>query len=141
MLFYTGKDGKEQLQANLGKVIKEIEDVLSRGLRYCAREDTFVGQDPDAPLESGDRTSQWSSSCPCSHLGIFGHRRRRDSTKCFCTHCKCLMDQRHTLFQLVLLPSGSTFGEVAKAHNIKVGCWQDFSIFSSFFSLTFFKRP
>jgi hypothetical protein len=30
------------------------------------------------------------------------------------------MDQRHTLFQLVRLPSSATVGEVAKAHCIKV---------------------
>jgi hypothetical protein len=34
VLIYTGKDGKEQLQANLGKVMEEIEDVRVRGLRY-----------------------------------------------------------------------------------------------------------
>ncbi len=41
VLVYTGKDGKEQLQANLDKVLEEIEDVLARaasrrtrGLRY-----------------------------------------------------------------------------------------------------------
>ena len=55
VLVYTGKDGKEQLQANLDKVMEEIEDVRNRGLRYCAKADTFVGQNPDAPLESGDR--------------------------------------------------------------------------------------
>ncbi len=49
VLVYTGKDGKEQLQANLEKVLEEIEDVRSRCLRYCANEDTFVGQNPDAP--------------------------------------------------------------------------------------------
>ena len=123
VLVYTGKDGKEQLQANLGKVMEEIEDVRVRGLRYCAREDTFVGQDPDAPLESGDRNVAVDFFMPadmCSHFGIFGHGGGRDPTKCFCTHCKCRMDQRHTLFQLVRLPSRSTVGDVAKAHGIKV---------------------
>ncbi len=123
VLVYTGKDGKEQLQANLGKVMEEIEDVRARGLRYCAREDTFVGQDPDAPLENGDRNVDVEFFMPadmCSHFGIFGHGGGRDPTKCFCTHCKCRMDQRHTLFQLVRLPTGSTVGDVAKANGIKV---------------------
>ena len=56
----------------------------------------------------------------CSHFGIFGHGGGRDPTKCFCTHCNCRMDQRHTLFQLVRLPSAATVGEVAKAYSIKV---------------------
>ena len=123
VLIYTGKDGKEQLQANLGKVMEEIQDVLDRGLRYCAKADTFVGQDPGAPMESGDRNVAVDFVVPadmCSHFGIFGHGGTRDPTKCFCTHCKCRMDQRHTLFQLVRLPSPSTVGEVAKAHSIKV---------------------
>ena len=58
----------------------------------------------------------------CSHFGLFGHGGGRDPTKCFCTprHCNCRMDQRHTLFQLVRLPSAATVGEVAKAYSIKV---------------------
>ena len=123
VLIYTGKDGKEQLQANLEKVMEEIEDVRSRGLRYCAKEDTFVGQDPTAPLERGDRNVEVEFFMPadmCSHFGLFGHGGGRDPTKCFCTHCKCRMDQRHTLFQLVLLPSSSTVWDVAKTHSIKV---------------------
>ena len=55
-----------------------------------------------------------------THFGIFGHGGGGDPTKCFCTHCNCRMDQRHTLFQLVRLPSRSTVGDVAKAHGIKV---------------------
>jgi hypothetical protein len=35
-------------------------------------------------------------------------------------HCKCRMDQRHTLFQLVRLPTSANVGEVAKAYGIKV---------------------
>ena len=123
VLVYTGKDGKEQLQANLDKVLEEIEDLRARGLRYCAKEDTFVGQDPSAPLESGDRNVEVEFFLPadmCSHFGLFGHGGGRDPTKCFCTHCKCRMDQRHTLFQLVRLPSCATVGDVAKAHSIKV---------------------
>ena len=123
VLVYSGKDGKEQLQTNLEKVLDEIEDVKSRGLRYCAKEDTFVGQDPDAPLEDGDRNVAVEFFVPadmCSHFGLFGHGGGRDPTKCFCTHCNCRMDQRHTLFQLVRLPSAATVGEVAKAYSIKV---------------------
>ena len=123
VLVYTGKDGKEQLQANLDKVMEEIEDVRDRGLRYCAKADTFVGQNPDAPLESGDRKVEVEFFVPadmCSHFGLFGHGGGRDPTKCFCTHCKCRMDQRHTLFQLVRLPSRSTVGDVAKAYRMKV---------------------
>jgi hypothetical protein len=123
VLVYTGKDGKEQLQANLDKVLEEIEDVRDRGLRYSASEDTFVGQDPTAQLEEGDRNVAVEFFMPadmCSHFGLFGHGGGRDPTKCFCTHCKCRMDQRHTLFQLVQLPSASTVGDVAKAHGIKV---------------------
>jgi len=123
VLVYTGKDGKEQLQANLDKVLEEIEDVQARGLRYSASEDTFVGQDPTAPLEKGDRNVAVEFFMPadmCAHFGLFGHGGGRDPTKCFCTHCKCRMDQRHTLFQLVRLPSASTVGDVAKAHGIKV---------------------
>jgi hypothetical protein len=123
VLVYTGKDGKEQLQANLGKVMEEIEDVRVRGLRYCASADTFVGQDPDQPLKDGDRNVAVEFFMPadmCSHFGLFGHGGGRDPTKCFCTHCKCRMDQRHTLFQLVRLPTSETVGEVAKAYGIKV---------------------
>jgi len=123
VLVYTGKDGKEQLQANLDKVLEEIEDVRLRGLRYSASEDTFVGQDPTAQLEEGDRNVAVEFFMPadmCSHFGLFGHGGGRDPTKCFCTHCKCRMDQRHTLFQLVQLTSASTVGDVAKAHGIKV---------------------
>ncbi len=53
--------------------MEEIEDVRARGLRYCAREDTFVGQDPDAPLENGDRNVAVEFFMPadrCSHLGL-----------------------------------------------------------------------
>jgi hypothetical protein len=72
MLVYTGKDGKEQLQVNLDKVMEEIrvEGVRARSLRYCAKEDNLVGQesqDPDEPMESwkaGTERSRWSSSCP-----------------------------------------------------------------------------
>ncbi len=53
----------------------------------------------------------------CSHFGLFGHGGGRDPTKCFCTHCTCRMDQRHTLFQLLRLPSSST---VEEAHGMKV---------------------
>ena len=94
-----------------------------RGLRYSASEDTFVGQDPTAPLQEGDRNVDVEFFMPadmCAHFGLFGHGGGRDPTKCFCTHCKCRMDQRHTLFQLVRLPSASTVGDVAKAHGIKV---------------------
>jgi hypothetical protein len=128
VLVYTGKDGKEQLQANLEKVLEEIEDVLpvSRGLRYCAKEDSFVGQDAAAPLESGDQNVEVEFFMPvdmCAHFGLFGHGWGRDPTKCFCTHCRCRycrMDQRHTLVQLIRLPSASTVRDVAKAHSIKV---------------------
>jgi hypothetical protein len=56
----------------------------------------------------------------CAHFGLFGHGGGRDPTKCFCTHCKCRMVQRHMLFQLVRLLSASTVGNVAEAHSIKV---------------------
>ena len=59
-------------------------------------------------------------ACMCSHFGLFGHGGGRDPTKCFCTHCKCRMDQRHTLFQLVRLPSSATVAEVAKAYGMRV---------------------
>jgi hypothetical protein len=101
VLVCTGKDGKEQLQANLGKVMEEIEDVRARGLRYCVREDTFVGQDPDAPLESGDRNVAVEFFMPadmCSHFRLrylWSRRGEGGPTKCFCTHCKCRLDQRH----------------------------------------------
>ena len=78
VLVYTGKDGKEQLQANLEKVMEEIEDVLVRGLRYCAKADTFVGQDPGAELESGDRNVTVDFFMPadmCSHCAGGGCRR------------------------------------------------------------------
>jgi hypothetical protein len=123
VLVYTGKDGKEQLQANLDKVMEEIEEVSANGLRYCAKEDTYVGQDPKAPLEKDDRNVAVEFFLPadmCSHFGLFGHGGGRDPTKCFCTHCTCRMDQRHTLFQLVRLPSSSTLGKVAEAHSMKV---------------------
>jgi hypothetical protein len=112
----TGKDGKEQLQANLEKVLEEIKDVWARCLCYCAIEDTFVGQDPDAPLGSGDCNVEVEFFMPadmCSHFGLFGHGGGRDPTKCFCTHCKCHIDQRRTLFQLVRLPSSATVGRTA----------------------------
>ncbi len=95
----------------------------SRSLRYCANEDTFVGQNPDAPLGSGDSNVEVEFFMPadmCSHFGLFGYGGGRDPTKCFCTHCRCRMDQRHTLFQLVRLPSSATVWDVAKAHGIKV---------------------
>jgi hypothetical protein len=124
VLVYTGKDGKEQLQANLDKVMEEIEDVRNRGLRYCAKADTFVGQDPDAPMESGDRKVEVRRARGHVHT-LWSLRSRpggggRDPTKCFCTHCKCRMDERHTLFQLVRLPSRSTVGDVVKAYSMKV---------------------
>jgi hypothetical protein len=63
VLVYTSKDGKEQLQANLGKVLEEtheIEDMLARlsSLRYCASVDSFVGQDPTAPIEAATKGSR-----------------------------------------------------------------------------------
>ncbi len=48
----------------------------SRGLRYCAREDTFVGQDPDASLGSCDLKVEVEFSMPgdmCLHFSLFGH--------------------------------------------------------------------
>ena len=60
VLVYNSKDGKEQLQANLDKILDEIEDVV-RCLRYCTKE--HFGQDPAAPMEDGDRNVEWSSSC------------------------------------------------------------------------------
>ncbi len=52
VLIYTGKDGKEQLLANPDKNLEEIEDFRASCLRYCAKEDTFVSQDPTAQLKS-----------------------------------------------------------------------------------------
>jgi hypothetical protein len=60
----------------------------------------------------------------CSHFGLFGNGGEGGptiaATKCLCAHLKCRMDQRHTLFQLVLLQSPATVGDVAKAHSIQV---------------------
>jgi hypothetical protein len=37
VLVYTGKDGKEQLQVNLEKVLEKIQDVLARCMHHCAK--------------------------------------------------------------------------------------------------------
>ncbi len=108
VLVYTGKDGKEQLHANLDKVMEEIEEVSANGLHYCAKEDTYVRR-----WKKDDRNVAVEIFLPadmCSHDGLFGHGGGGDPTKCFCTHCTCCMDQWHTLFQLVRLPASSTLG-------------------------------
>jgi hypothetical protein len=86
-----------------------------------------VGQDPAAPLEKGDQNLKvdvafFMPADMSSHFGLFGHGGPGggDPTKYCCTHCRCRMDQQHTLFQLVRLPSSANVGEVAKVHGIKV---------------------
>ena len=101
----------------------EIESVRVNGLRYCAEQDAFVDPDPAAPLGEGDRNIAVDFVIPaemCSHFGLFGHGGGRDPSKCFCTHCKCRMDERHMLFQLVRLPSSATVKEVAETYDMKV---------------------
>jgi hypothetical protein len=55
---YTGKDSKELLQSNLETMLKQMEEVRASGLRYCAKLDTFLKQDPEAPLIGDDRNVQ-----------------------------------------------------------------------------------
>ena len=44
IIVYTGKDSKEMAQANLKRVIQEIEDLRVHGLRYSAKHDTFLNK-------------------------------------------------------------------------------------------------
>ncbi len=72
VLVYTGKDGKEQLQANLGKVMEEIEDVRARGLRYCARGTPLWARTPPRRWKAATETLLWGSSCPrtCARTSV-----------------------------------------------------------------------
>ena len=69
-----------------------------------------------APRAGITETRHTASEFGVLHFCIFGNGEGWDPTQCFCTHCKCRVHQRHTLFQLVRLPSGSTVGDIAKAH-------------------------
>ena len=122
VLVYTGKDGKEQLQANLERVLQDMEDVRVRGLRYSAEHDSYLGQNPDDPLKDGDWNVAVDFFMPadmCALFGLFGHGGGRDPQKCFCTHCNCKMDDRHRPFSLVRLESDSTVGAVCRQYGMK----------------------
>ena len=123
VLVYTGKDGKEQLQANMERVLQDIEDVRERGLRYSQENDAYLGQDPDAELKPGDRQVAVEFLMPadmCALFGLFGHGGGRDPHECFCTHCHCKLNERHRPFSLVRLEKDSTVGDVCRQHGLKV---------------------
>jgi hypothetical protein len=123
VLVYTGKDGKEQVQANLKRILQDLEDVRDRGLRYCWEKDTYLGQDPGAELQQGDRNVTVDFFMPadmCALFGLFGHGGGRDPHSCFCTHCNCKMDERHRPFSLVRLERESTVGDVCREYGLKV---------------------
>ena len=79
-----GRDGKEQLQENFKWLLEKIEDVRTRGVRYSAENNTFLGQAPIAPLDpqSNDRPIEVDFCIPayiCTALfGLHGRRLLRE---------------------------------------------------------------
>jgi len=95
-------------QANLKRVIQEIEDLRVHGLLYSAKDDTFLNQvsanGTKAPLGSGDRDVSVETFLPAdmaAHVGLLGHGGIRDSKKQFCTNCTCCTSERHTPLRLI----------------------------------------
>ena len=103
--------------------MEEIEEVSANGrLRYCGNEDTFVGQDPKAPLKNNDRNVAAEFFVPadmCSHFCLFSHGGGRDPTKCFCT-ARAVWTSGTRCSSSSGVQSSSTVGKVAKAHSMKV---------------------
>ena len=117
LVIYTGKDSKELLQSNLETMLHQMQEVRSNGLRYCAKEDTYLKQDPKAPLLPGDRNVEIEFVIPadmCALFGLHGHGGGRDPKQEFCTHCKCKMEHRHMPFQLIKVAEDTTVDDIAK---------------------------
>ena len=122
---WTGKDSRDNVQANTVAFFKEIQDLQANGVLYCPIEDKLLGiwdkyKDCDEAARAEKRLSKvtldfWhggdmASQCAVLGQGCAGHL--------YCGHCNAHKEQRHIPYALLRVQEAINFKQLAEDHDM-----------------------
>ena len=122
---WTGKDSRDNVQANMGAFFREIDSLEADGVLFCSNEDRLLGiwdkykdLDEAARAERGLRKVSltfWHAADMAAQCAVLGHGCAGHN---FCGHCNVHKEQRHVPYTLLKVQKAINFKQLADDHDL-----------------------
>jgi len=128
---WTGKDSRDNVQANMERFYQEVESLETEGVVFCPKADSLLGiweeiSKPEKALteaspawaERGLRRVGlrfWHAGDMASQCAVLGHGCAGDH---YCGHCMAHKEERHIPYALVRVPKAISFQKLASEYDM-----------------------
>jgi hypothetical protein len=122
---WTGKDSRDNVQANMGAFFREIDSLEADGVLFCPKEDRLLGiWDKYKDLTEAARAEEglrkvsltfWHAADMAAQCSVLGHGCAGHH---FCGHCNAHKEQRHVPYTLLKVQEAINFKQLAHDHDL-----------------------
>ena len=122
---WTGKDSRDNVQANMEKFYKEIEELETDGVLYSVSEGTLLGvladnkgiseEEREAKGLKPARVTFWHAADMAAQCSVLGHGCAGNH---YCGHCSAHKDHRHIPYELILVKEAVNFQRLADRYDM-----------------------
>ena len=122
---WTGKDSRDNVQANMARFYDEIESMETDGLLYSDSEGTLLGVlEANASVSKEERESRglkpvrvtfWHAADMAAQCSVLGHGCAGNE---YCGHCSAHKDNRHIPYELILVKEAVNFQVLADRYDV-----------------------
>lgn len=122
---WTGKDSKDNVQANMAIFFQEIESLEKNGVLFCPTEDKLLGiWNKHKDLDEAAREAKglrkvtltfWHGADMAAQCAVLGHGCAGHH---YCGHCNAHREQRHIPYTLLKVQEAINFKKLAEDHDM-----------------------
>ena len=122
---WTGKDSRDNVQANMARFYEEIESLETDGLLYSESEGTLLGVlEANASISKEERETKglkpvratfWHAADMAAQCSVLGHGCAGNH---YCGHCSAHKDNRHIPYELILVKEAVNFQRLADRYDV-----------------------
>jgi len=126
---WTGKDSRDNVQANMQFFFQEIEDLEKQGVVFCPEKDSLLGiwdeikgsgmtegsDDWEARKLRRVRTTFWLGADMAAQCAVLGHGCAGNE---YCGHCMAHRSHRHIPYELKKVESDISFRQLAEEYDM-----------------------
>ena len=122
---WTGKDSRDNVQANMGRFYQEIEELETDGVLYSVSEGTLLGvlaanktvseEEREVKGLKPARVTFWHAADMAAQCSVLGHGCAGNH---YCGHCSAHKDHRHIPYELILVKEAVNFQRLADRYDM-----------------------
>ena len=122
---WTGKDSRDNVQANMARFYDEIESMETDGLLYSDSEGTLLGVlEANASISKEEletkglkpvKTTFWHAADMAAQCSVLGHGCADNE---YCGHCSAHRNNRHIPYELILVKEAVNFQHLADRYDL-----------------------